>query len=106
MPGDLVSERKSEKRTKKPCVGICSCTLGDPVCRGCGLTDEEVRDWNGYTEQQKLDALSSICEGCRTGEKTIDVKAYEHGKKPVTLKCHPVTSGRPREVYVCKRSPR
>lgn len=39
------------KRTihSSPCVGICSATaLGDSICKGCGRTAEEVRDWNGY----------------------------------------------------------
>lgn len=37
-----------------PCVGICTATaLGDEVCKGCGRTAMEVRDWNGLTKEQK-----------------------------------------------------
>jgi predicted Fe-S protein YdhL (DUF1289 family) len=44
------------KRTihSSPCVGICSATaLGDSICKGCGRTAEEVRDWNGYSNATK-----------------------------------------------------
>lgn len=41
--------------TDSPCVGICSATsLGDAVCIGCGRTFQEVIDWNGYTDEQKI----------------------------------------------------
>lgn len=47
-------------KTKSPCIGKCSCTLGDDVCRGCGRTAEQVRDWNGYTEEQKAEVLREL----------------------------------------------
>lgn len=28
-----------------PCIGYCSTTLGDKVCRGCGRTSAEVDNW-------------------------------------------------------------
>jgi uncharacterized protein len=28
-----------------PCIAICSTSQGDPVCKGCGRTFEEVGDW-------------------------------------------------------------
>ena len=38
-----------------PCVGRCTATsLGDAICRGCGRTAEEVRDWNTYSDKQKI----------------------------------------------------
>lgn len=38
-------------RRFSPCVGICSATsLGDPVCRGCGRTEQEVVNWNHMTQ--------------------------------------------------------
>lgn len=36
-----------------PCIGICSTTYGDNVCRGCSRFVDEVIAWNGYTEAQK-----------------------------------------------------
>jgi len=48
------------QKVKTPCVGQCSCTLGDDVCRGCDRTAAEVRDWNGYTEAKKKQVLVAI----------------------------------------------
>ena len=28
-----------------PCIAICSTSQGDAVCKGCGRTEDEVRDW-------------------------------------------------------------
>ena len=40
-----------KKRT--PCVGICSTTYGDLVCRGCKRFAHEIVQWNGYDELQQ-----------------------------------------------------
>ncbi|NDC61229.1 MAG: DUF3717 domain-containing protein [Betaproteobacteria bacterium] len=31
--------------TDTPCIAICSTSQGDPVCKGCGRTFEEVQHW-------------------------------------------------------------
>lgn len=36
-----------------PCIGICSTTYGDLVCRGCKRFAHEIVGWNGYTETQR-----------------------------------------------------
>lgn len=42
-------------RRFSPCRGVCSATaLGDPVCAGCGRTEEEVLTWNQMTEAERL----------------------------------------------------
>jgi len=42
-------------RKRTPCVGICSTTYGDLVCRGCKRFAHEIVNWNGYeVEQQTL----------------------------------------------------
>ncbi|CAM5778837.1 DUF3717 domain-containing protein [Ottowia pentelensis] len=28
-----------------PCIAVCSTAQGDAVCKGCGRTEAEVRDW-------------------------------------------------------------
>lgn len=38
---------------RSPCIGICSTTYGDLVCRGCKRFAHEVVSWNGYDEGQK-----------------------------------------------------
>lgn len=42
-----------EHRPDSPCIGYCSTTLGDTVCRGCGRTSSEVDQWILLPEHQK-----------------------------------------------------
>lgn len=43
----------SLNRIRTPCIGVCSTTFGDTVCRGCKRFLHEVVNWNGYTGEQK-----------------------------------------------------
>lgn len=36
-----------------PCIAICSTSQGDPVCKGCGRTFEEVQHWPVMTPAEK-----------------------------------------------------
>jgi predicted Fe-S protein YdhL (DUF1289 family) len=36
-----------------PCIAICSTSQGDPVCKGCGRTFEEVQRWTEMTPAEK-----------------------------------------------------
>ena len=36
-----------------PCIGVCSTTYGDLVCRGCNRFAHEVVEWNGYDGDQR-----------------------------------------------------
>jgi predicted Fe-S protein YdhL (DUF1289 family) len=36
-----------------PCIGVCSTTFGDTVCRGCKRFLHEVVDWNRYQDSEK-----------------------------------------------------
>ena len=36
-----------------PCIGICSTTYGDLVCRGCKRFSHEIVAWNTYTVVQR-----------------------------------------------------
>ena len=38
---------------RTPCVGICSTTYGDLVCRGCKRFAHEITSWNGYSRDQQ-----------------------------------------------------
>ena len=38
---------------RTPCVGICSTTYGDLVCRGCKRFAHEIVGWNSYDERQR-----------------------------------------------------
>lgn len=44
-----------DKPSSSPCIGRCTLTTGDTVCRGCGRTEEEFRDWNSYTDERKIE---------------------------------------------------
>ena len=43
----------SSVRTRTPCVGICSTTYGDDVCRGCKMFIHEVIYWNSFNPEEK-----------------------------------------------------
>lgn len=45
-----------------PCVGRCSHNVGDDLCRGCGRTIDEVRDWNTYTPEVKAALMIELAE--------------------------------------------
>ena len=49
-----------KEKTRSPCVGICSTTYGDLVCRGCRRFAHEIVGWNGYTEEQKISILERL----------------------------------------------
>lgn len=36
-----------------PCIGKCSTTYGDDICKGCGRTYLEVINWIIFTEEEK-----------------------------------------------------
>ena len=38
---------------RTPCIGICSTTYGDLICRGCKRFSHEIVGWNGYTKTQQ-----------------------------------------------------
>ena len=41
--------------TKSPCIGMCSTTYGDDVCKGCGRTFYEVHNWIRFNDEQKIE---------------------------------------------------
>lgn len=46
--------------TDSPCIGICSTTYGDKVCRGCKRHYDEVISWNAFIDDEKLSILQRI----------------------------------------------
>ena len=42
-----------KRRSSTPCLGICSTTYGDDVCRGCKRFIHEVINWNSYSNDEK-----------------------------------------------------
>ncbi len=46
--------------TDSPCIGVCSTTYGDKVCRGCKRHYDEVISWNAFLDLEKLQVLERI----------------------------------------------
>jgi predicted Fe-S protein YdhL (DUF1289 family) len=36
-----------------PCIAICSTSQGDPLCKGCGRTFDEVQNWTVMSPSEK-----------------------------------------------------
>jgi len=47
-------------RILSPCVGVCSTTVGDTVCRGCQRHDQEILDWFGYDDTQRAQRMMAL----------------------------------------------
>ena len=45
--------RLYKKRSSTPCLGICSTTFGDEVCKGCKRFSHEVVGWTKFTEEER-----------------------------------------------------
>ena len=43
-----------------PCIAICSTSQGDPECKGCGRTFEEVQNWTHMTPAEKRNTWHRI----------------------------------------------
>ena len=53
QPNGLIPRSKPIPLRRTPCIGICSTTYGDLVCRGCKRFAHEVVGWNGFEESQR-----------------------------------------------------
>ena len=75
--GDAVTPApKSRTLRRTPCVGVCSTTYGDLVCRGCKRYAHEIVGWNGYSDDQRervWDRLNSLLtDSVRAHLKVVD----------------------------------
>ena len=50
---DAPPTRSRSALRRTPCIGICSTTYGDLVCRGCKRFAHEIVGWNSYDERQR-----------------------------------------------------
>src|SRR4051812_16107389 len=55
MPRDAYEAWKAwyETTPDTPCIAICSTSQGDPECKGCGRTFDEVKVWGGMSPAEK-----------------------------------------------------
>lgn len=74
---------------RSPCVGICSTTYGDLVCRGCKRFAHEIVQWNGFEEGQRQlvwQRLLAIREGTvRDFLQLIDEPALRSSAKALNI---------------------
>ena len=69
-------DRPGAPMRRTPCIGICSTTYGDLVCRGCKRFAHEIVGWNGYQDAQRdlvwarLHAL--LAQSVRTYLRVVD----------------------------------
>ena len=42
-----------KKRSSTPCLGICTTTFGDEVCKGCKRFSHEIISWPKYSENER-----------------------------------------------------
>ena len=42
-----------KKRSSTPCLGICSTTFGDEVCKGCKRFSHEIVSWTKYSLEER-----------------------------------------------------
>lgn len=47
------------KNIKSPCNGYCSLDRND-ICKGCKRTISEIKNWGGFTNQEKLEVYERI----------------------------------------------
>ena len=52
--GDTATVKLTARPLRRtPCVGVCSTTYGDLVCRGCKRYAHEIVGWNAYSDDQR-----------------------------------------------------
>lgn len=43
----------TQQPVRSPCIGLCSTTYGDLICRGCRRHSEEITQWPGMDHESK-----------------------------------------------------
>ena len=54
------SNNDTSLRPDSPCIGQCSTTYGDDVCKGCGRTYLEVINWIMFDDREKAHVWSRL----------------------------------------------
>ncbi|WP_404297386.1 DUF1289 domain-containing protein [Halomonas sp.] len=89
-----------------PCVGLCSTTLGDRICRGCQRTDAEIRDWFGLAGDERaarIDALDALREAVAGRYlRLVDAAALEAQLKRHRIRFRPDQPGLSRAVELLR----
>ena len=43
-----------KNRSSTPCIGICSTTFGDDVCKGCKRFSHEITNWGKFSSDERV----------------------------------------------------
>ena len=57
-----------------PCIGRCSTTWGDDICKGCGRSNKQIREWPSYTSLEKKLINLSLAKKFQARKKMSDKK--------------------------------
>lgn len=79
--GARASARFAGGQRRTPCVGVCSTTYGDLVCRGCKRFAHEIVDWNSYSDSQRAEITDRL-ESLRAGAVRLFLTIPE-GRSPL-----------------------
>lgn len=60
-----------------PCISICKIDRQTKVCQGCGRTNEEIKMWSKYTDEQRMEVMRRLGYGTRSGRQ----KRYDNQEK-------------------------
>lgn len=44
-------------RIESPCLGVCSTTQGDDICRGCKRNSDEILNWGALSSEQRSNIM-------------------------------------------------
>ena len=79
-PGDALTVGVSGPGLRRtPCVGVCSTTYGDLVCRGCKRYAHEIVGWNAYDDDQR-DRIWSRLNALLTDSVRAHIDVVDEGK--------------------------
>ncbi len=53
MPSTSSTVKQNNLDIPSPCIGICSTSIGDSICRGCKRFATEIVNWNRYNLSEK-----------------------------------------------------
>lgn len=71
--------------TDNPCVGVCSTTLGDALCRGCGRSQQQITQWPTYTQADKLRINTQLQQTAQRKRAILKLQQQKRESKNMTL---------------------
>ena len=83
-----------KKRSSTPCLGICSTTFGDEVCKGCKRFAHEIVSWTKYSEEEREIVNNRLEE--------FKIKILKHRFKIIDKDCLLYTSPSPRDATLSR----